>query len=522
MKTFGVATLFLTLILLISPLVVINVARAQSPQPYYSVEPVATSPLTDVNSSVNGLETPATPSPVGQNFTVEIHLIGAIATVANVSGVEVHFYFGNILTYAVPTGFTDALGTTGGVLTGPQTKLLYGISAGFYDNASNSISDPPYTGATYYEVAAAATGKPWNGADGLVATITFQIIKQPLGSNGETTVNRPLACDFTDLTDPLASSISHDVVQGTLTIDATAAPPGAQYTLKVNVVGNGTVTENPSNATYASGTIVSLTATASSGWSFSVWTGDVTGTQNPVNVTMNGNKTVTATFTQLGVYYNLTVKVVGNGTVTQSPLNATYVSGTVVTLTAVAGFNWTFASWTGDLSGTQNPVNVTMDGNKNITATFVQGLQYYSLTINIAFVTNYTSYVQSGKLVENASVTTNLAASSYPAGTVVNLTEVPGLNWTFWGWSGDLTGKQNLTNVTMNANKNVTATFGLIWDLSHDGIVSLADLNVLANAWYATPNSPNWNPQCDFAAPFGIINLTDLVTLAINYSWLRA
>jgi hypothetical protein len=62
----------------------------------------------------------------------------------------------------------------------------------------------------------------------------------------------------------------------------------------------------------------------------------------------------------------------------------------------------------------------------------------------------------------------------------------------------------------------------LIWDLNHDGIVSLADLNVLANAWYATPTSSNWNPQCDFAAPLGKINLTDLVTLAINYSWLRA
>jgi len=459
---------------------------------------------------------------VGQNFTVEIHLIGATLSVANVSGVEVHFFFGNILTYAVPVSYVDDLGQKGGVLTGPQNKLLYGISAGFYDAAGNSISGPPFTGATYYDVAAAATGAAWNGADGLVANVTFQIIKQPQGSNGETTVYLPLACDFTDLTDPNANSITHSIVQGTLTIDATAAPPGAQYTLKVNIVGNGTVAASPSSATYASGTIVSLTATPAATWSFSGWSGDVTGTQNPVNITMNGNKTVTATFAQPGVYYNLTVHIVGNGTVSQSPLNATYVSGTVVTLTAAAGFNWTFTGWTGDLSGAQNPANVTMDGNKNITATFVQGVQYYSLTINIVFVTNYTSYVQSGRLVENASVSADLTAASYPSGTVLNLTEAPGLNWTFWGWSGDLTGTQNVTNLTMNSNKNVTATFGLIWDLNHDGIVSLADLNVLANAWYATPSSPNWNPQCDFAAPFGLISLTDLVTLAIAYSWLRA
>jgi uncharacterized repeat protein (TIGR02543 family) len=237
---------------------------------------------------------------------------------------------------------------------------------------------------------------------------------------------------------------------------------------------------------------------------------------------MNGNKTVTATFTQLGVYYNLTVNVVGNGTVTKSPVNATYLGGTVVTLTAVPGFNWTFAGWTGDLVSSQNPVNVTMTANKNITATFTFGQQYYNLTVNIVFFTNYTSFVQSGQIVENASVTETPAAASYLGGSTVALTAVPGLNWTFWGWSGAVTGTQNQTSFTINSNMNVTATFGLIWDFNHDGIVSLSDLNVFVAAWKSTPSSPNWNPQCDLAAPFGMISLTDLVTFSIAYSWLGA
>jgi uncharacterized repeat protein (TIGR02543 family) len=87
---------------------------------------------------------------------------------------------------------------------------------------------------------------------------------------------------------------------------------------------------------------------------------------------MDGNKTVTATFTQPGQYYSLTVNVVGNGTVTQNPFNNTYFNGTVVTLTAVPGFNWAFTSWTVDLTGAQNPANITMDGNKTVTATFTQ------------------------------------------------------------------------------------------------------------------------------------------------------
>ncbi len=39
-----------------------------------------------------------------------------------------------------------------------------------------------------------------------------------------------------------------------------------------------------------------LTASANSGYTFLNWTGDATGTANPVSVTMNGNKSVTANF----------------------------------------------------------------------------------------------------------------------------------------------------------------------------------------------------------------------------------
>ena len=374
MKMRKIASLFF-LLLLTALLLVIPSAPAQTSSVYYSVEPIAISPLTNSNASINGLETPPTPSPVGQNFTVEIHLIGATTdnVPTGISGVEVHFYFGNILTYAVPTGFTDFLGTTDGVLTGPQSKLLYGISAGFYDTSGNPVSGPPYTGAVYYKVAAASTATTvWNNADGIVAKITFQIIKQPQSSSGETTVNLPLVCDFTDLTDKNAAEVDHDVVQGMLTIDATPAATVTQYSLTVNVVGDGTVKQNPLNTTYPSGSTVTLSATPSTNWTFSGWSGDLTGTQNPANITMNENETVTATFVQVSsANYSLTVNVVGNGTVTVGPQSATYASGINVTLTAVPNVSWTFQGWSGDLTGDENPAIITMNGNETVTATFV-------------------------------------------------------------------------------------------------------------------------------------------------------
>ena len=74
--------------------------------------------------------------------------------------------------------------------------------------------------------------------------------------------------------------------------------PVAQYTLTVaaSPPGGGTVALSPSGGTYASGTVVTLTATAASGYSFGSWSGDASGATNPATVTMNANKSVTANF----------------------------------------------------------------------------------------------------------------------------------------------------------------------------------------------------------------------------------
>jgi len=49
-----------------------------------------------------------------------------------------------------------------------------------------------------------------------------------------------------------------------------------------------------------------------------------------------------------------------------------------------------------------------------------------------------------------------------------------------------------------------------------DGIIDFQDFAALANAWLATPESPNWNPEADLAPPEnpdGIIDINDLKVL---------
>jgi hypothetical protein len=68
-------------------------------------------------------------------------------------------------------------------------------------------------------------------------------------------------------------------------------------TLTVNTVGNGSVSLSPPGGIYDSGTEITLTATADIGWSFSAWSSDLIGSTNPANIIIDGDKTVTATFT---------------------------------------------------------------------------------------------------------------------------------------------------------------------------------------------------------------------------------
>lgn len=67
--------------------------------------------------------------------------------------------------------------------------------------------------------------------------------------------------------------------------------------------------------------------------------------------------------------------VEGNGSVKCNPplIAPNYEPGTVVTMTAVPDSGWQFISWSGDLTGTDNPASITVDAAKNVTATFEQG-----------------------------------------------------------------------------------------------------------------------------------------------------
>jgi uncharacterized repeat protein (TIGR02543 family) len=143
------------------------------------------------------------------------------------------------------------------------------------------------------------------------------------------------------------------------------------YTLNVTA-NNGTVTKNPNLVSYNSGANVVLTATPLAGYTFSSWSGDATGITNPLTVTMNGSKIITANFTLNSSNFTLNVTAI-NGSVIRNPNQLTYTNGTNVILTPVPNAGYIFNSWSGDASGALSPVTINMNGNKNVTANFIGG-----------------------------------------------------------------------------------------------------------------------------------------------------
>jgi WD40 repeat protein len=145
-----------------------------------------------------------------------------------------------------------------------------------------------------------------------------------------------------------------------------------QYILTVNIVGQGAVAVQPNQAAYFYGDTVTLTAVPVERWDFIGWNGDLTGTNAQATITITGDMSATANFDWHD--YLLTISKVGDGTVTATPNQTGYHYGTVVALDPEAAADWSFAGWSGDLAGTDDPVTITIAGDTDVTADFEQAL----------------------------------------------------------------------------------------------------------------------------------------------------
>jgi hypothetical protein len=340
---------------------------------------------------------------VGATFSVDVN----VTNVANLTSWQIYLYFLN-----------SVLNCTN-VTEGPFLKTVNGTFFG-YDVLNNY-------NATYGRVLVYCTllGSSTANGSGVLTTITFGAL-----SVGDTALHLSETKLGNEKIPP--QPIDHTTIDGTVHVQSTS--------LTVYTVGSGAVTLNNSGP-YHYGDVVQLTAVANIYWSFSYWSGDLTGSANPVALTVTGNMVVTATFVQ--VSYTLTVNVVGSGVVNLNNTGPFYHYGDVVLLTAAPSAGWSFQSWSGNLVGSANPATLVIIGNMTVTATFTSTDQYFLLTtvIGNGFITRVPNQI------------------TYSYGTIVTLTAFPDAGWIFAGWSGAVSDTSNPITVNMTSNKAVNATF---------------------------------------------------------------
>jgi uncharacterized repeat protein (TIGR02543 family) len=211
-----------------------------------------------------------------------------------------------------------------------------------------------------------------------------------------------------------------------------------QYKLTMTAGAGGTTDPTPGSYVYDSGTQVSVKAIPEIGFRFTGWSGDVSETTNPITIIMDRDKSITANFIR---QYTLTISLGVGGTTDPAPGTYIYDSGTKVTIKAMPNNGYRFSGWSGSVKSTDNSISVTMDSDKSITANFIR-----QHTLTIASGSGGTTDPMPG-------------AYTYDTGSQATIRAIPNSGYQFSGWSGDASGTTNPITITMDSDNSVTANF---------------------------------------------------------------
>jgi hypothetical protein len=183
---------------------------------------------------------------------------------------------------------------------------------------------------------------PWFTVDGTLYT-TPQVfswtsgVSHTIATTGPQNFGTGSRYNWTSWTD--GGAISHSVSPTANTIYTANFTTQFLLTTGVSPSVSGTVTPLPTSALgdgyYDSGTSVKLTPSASSGYGFLNWTGDLSGSSNPQNIAMSVAHSVTANFQAIAGLPTITVT---------NPVNLTVSGMVAVTATAAASSPATVAS----------------------------------------------------------------------------------------------------------------------------------------------------------------------------------
>lgn len=339
---------------------------------------------------------------------------------------------------------------SGGAIVSDPAGIDCGVgnacSAAFDEGTLVELATIPSSGSQFLRWSSSQPGSPCDGATTTHVQVTMSR-------------SRDCRAEFVTPGAPLFT-LSAGVV-----LDGAAPAPGGPF--GGSVIGDpaGILCGSAGGACsedYPEGSTVQLSATADSGYGFSSWSGDCSGTVSPILVDVTAAVQCTAGFVTLPppARPTLTVTVVGNGQVDSNPpgiscgadCTESYTLGTIVTLAAGAPVGSQFQGWSGDCSGGFF-TNVVMDANKACTATFTAVTGTARLTISVVGSGTVTT-LDGGVLCPGDCVEDYLLGSF--ARVIVTSDAANAVSWS--GDCADLADSRDFV-LTMDQDIACTATF---------------------------------------------------------------
>ncbi len=318
-------------------------------------------------------------------------------------------------TYTWIVDAQDAAGATSSASLNVTVSALPGVTASI--SASPGSSTAPgsttisWTSANATSVSVSGSGVGSSAASGsqtvtglAAGTYTYALTAQGFGG-------------------PVTQSATFTVLAANRTVALSVSPVGTGF-------GTGA-------GIYAEGSSATLTAMPDATHVFTGWSGDLSGTANPLTFTVGAqNYNVVANFALRLFAVTASVSPAGAGSVTGA---GNYTLGATATLSATSDATHVFTAWSGDISGSANPVSFVVSNATNVIANFAAA-----------------SFALTTAASSGGGVT---PGGTYPAGAVVTITATPDSTHRFTAWTGDASGAPSTIAVTLDRARFAQANF---------------------------------------------------------------
>jgi hypothetical protein len=230
------------------------------------------------------------------------------------------------------------------------------------------------------------------------------------------------------------------------TVEVEIEPEIIQYTLNLNVIGNGLTDPAPGTYLYNADTQLTVQAVEVAHWTFSHWleNGEEISSEPSLPVLIDQDRDITAVF-QID-QHTLTLSSMPEGIGEQSG-EGVYDYGQVVSVNTTTSMGWIFQHWKegNTVISTNTSLQVEMTGDRELVAHFQP--VYYDIILGAS--------PESGGTVAGEG--------SYAFGSEVTVVATPEQGWDFNGWreSGQLVSSQPSYTFNVTGNRNLTAHFSI-------------------------------------------------------------